>query len=298
MRIVSLLPSATEILHFIGAFDEVIAVSDDCDFPPAALKKPKAMRRTLDTEKMTSAQIDRAVSQAMKDTGSLYTIDERLLDALKPDLIFTQEICGVCSVTPGHLQKRRGTRIVSLNPKRLDDIFHDIITVGKETDHEMGAMKFLADNAVDLATIESCARKGSEHPRVLFVEWLDPPYNGGHWIADMIERAGGEPVLANRGGYSRRLKFSEIRKAKPEIIVVAPCSFKPERTMLEFGVLQKKLPKNARIFISDECFFARPGPRVVEGIKILHSLVCKKHPYKKSKKALWKVKSGGYELAY
>lgn len=310
MRIVSLLPSATEILHFIGAFDEVVAVSEDCDFPPAALKKPKAMVRTLNTDKMTSAQIDRAVSQALKDTGTLYKIDEALLDAVKPDIIFSQELCDVCSVTPNHfqktaidLQKKFGTRVVSLNPRRLDDIFQDIIRVGKETDHEMGAMKFLADNAVDLAVIESCARKLTDRPRLLFLEWLDPPYNGGHWIADMVEKAGGNPVLADRGGHSRRLNFSEIRRANPDIIVVAPCSFKPERTMLEIGCLMEKLrefkaAKTGNIFISDECFFARPGPRVIDGIMILHSLICKKHTYKKSKKVLWRVKSNGYELVH
>lgn len=309
MKIVSLLPSATEILHFIGAFDEVVAVSDECDYPPEAAAKPRAMRRLVKLDGLASSQINDAVARQLREKGTLYAVEEELLMRLQPDIVLIQDMCDVCSITPSQskeaLDKLRssfGTRVISLNPHNLFDIFRNILEVGAETGHSSQAGELVSGLLRRTTDICECAltRRSAEVPDVLMLEWIDPPYSSGHWVPDMVTVAGGRPLLAKSGEYSRKLSWDEIRDSNPDIVVIAPCGFKPERTFKEIDIIRERLmgldvpaAVNCRVYVTDEYCLAKPGPRIVDGIEALHSLLCDRHDFRTSRPGLWRVGSHG-----
>ncbi|MFY9739826.1 MAG: ABC transporter substrate-binding protein, partial [Candidatus Cybelea sp.] len=245
MRIVSLLPSATEILFGIGAGEEVVGVTHECDYPPEALGLP-ALTSASTPAGATSAEIDRHVRAAVHAGSSLYRLDSALLARLDPDLIVTQELCAVCAVSyeivdSAAKRLRCDPRIISLEPASLADVFANIATLGEITGHAKGARTLLAKLESRAAALRAGTAARAQRPRTLVLEWTDPPMSAGHWIPELVELAGGVPLLANPGANSQRLEWAAIARAGPEAIIVAPCGFdlaKTHRAIAELEAIE------------------------------------------------------------
>lgn len=288
MRIVSLLPSATEMVYLLGLGDRLVGRSAECDFPPEVLRKPVVSRPVVPDG--ASAEIHRAVSGHLHAGRGLYTVDRDLLARLKPDLLLTQEVCDVCAPTPGTVEEalrrvRNRPRVLSLNPSRLDDIPDDVRRVA-----EAAECPDLGDRASSalrkrLARVGELLGRLRERPRVFCLEWLDPPFAAGHWIPEMVSLAGGEDLLGLAGRPSRILTWSDIADLRPEVLVAMPCGFSLERAKREMpevvrraGDFWRKIPavREGRVFVTDgSAYFNRPGPRVCEGVEILAEIL---HP--------------------
>src|SRR5437660_2363820 len=274
MRICSLLPSGTEILYSLGLGDQVVAVTHECDYPPETASKPKITEDLVDHARMTSMEIDHHVSSNIGRHGTIYRLKEDLLEALKPDLIVTQELCEACAVSYKEVQRAARvlegqTRIVSLEPNTLGDVLDTISLVGKLTGRQEAAQKNVLRLAARLERVRERVR-GLRRPRVYAMEWLDPPFSAGHWVPEMVETAGGSEVLGKTGLKSQRITPERILEAQPEIIVLMPCGFSLERTIDEYR-RTKVLPGwPGEIYAVDgSSYFNRSGPRLVEGVEIL-----------------------------
>jgi iron complex transport system substrate-binding protein len=280
VRIVSLLPSATEILFGIGAGDDVVGVTHECDFPAEATARPHLTSSALPAAG-SSAEIDRHVRRSLHQGSSLYHLDAGLLEELAPDLIVTQELCTVCAVSYDIVQQavrrlRGDPRLVSLEPSSLDDVFATIAYLGDLTGHAMGANKLLTDLHARVYALR--ARTGTRpRPRVLVLEWTDPPMSGGHWTPGLVELAGATPVLGNAGANSTVLTWEEIAEADPDAIVVGPCGFDLERTHTAIARLRENATWNGlravregRVYpIDGSAYLNRPGPRLVDTAEII-----------------------------
>lgn len=289
MRVVSLLPSATEILFAIGAGDRVVGVTHECDYPAAARALPHLTSSLLPHE-LDAAGIDRHVRASIHAGSSLYGLDDAKLAALEPDLIVTQELCAVCAVSYEIVDRaakrlRGDPRVVSLEPSSLEDVFSTIALVGELVGAQAGAAALLAAlraRAEALRTRAGAAHGAGERsrprPRTLVLEWTDPPMSGGHWTPGLVELAGGEPVLANPGANSRVLSWDEIAAADPDAVLVAPCGWDVARARAALAALP---PDAARAFASlravregrayamdGNAYVNRPGPRLVDSAEI------------------------------
>ena len=293
MRIVSLLPSATEICFSLGLGEQVVGVTHECDFPPDALAKPKLTRSMLPEPLQThpgakrtaqpgrSTEIDRHVRANVHRGSSLYALDSDLLEALAPDLIITQELCAVCAVSyeivAGAAKRLRGDpRVISLEPASLEDVFGTIETVATICSVQERAAGLLADLRSRVAALR--ASTGSlPRRRTLLLEWPDPPMSAGHWIPDVIELAGGEPLLAHAGGNSQRLEWSAIAQGDPDVVFVAPCGYDlaaATEATRELDVIPAwrtlRAVREGRVFpIDGNAYVSRPGPRLVDTAEIL-----------------------------
>ncbi|HEX8805379.1 MAG TPA: ABC transporter substrate-binding protein, partial [Candidatus Aquilonibacter sp.] len=219
MRIVSLLPSATEILFGIGAGDDVVGVTHECDFPAEAATRPHLTSSALPSEG-SSADIDRHVRRSLHEGSSLYHLDADLLEKLEPDLIVTQELCAVCAVSYDIVQRavrrlRGDPRLISLEPSSLEDVFATIVYLGDLTGNAMGATKLLTDLHARVHALR-VHTANFPRPRVLVLEWTDPPMSGGHWTPGLVELAGGTPLLGNPGANSQVLTWEQIAAADPD----------------------------------------------------------------------------------
>ncbi len=287
MRIISLLPSATEIVYELGLGDDLVGVSHDCDWPPEVLEKPKLSQAVVHSD-MASAEIDQVVRERLHSGLSVYHIDAELLQRLKPDLILTQELCEVCA--PSFDEVRQAVKllherpqIVSLEPHTLDDIFDTILTVGEVTGRSGRAQDVVAQLRRRVLRIQEKIATVKNRPRVCCIEWLDPIMIGGHWVPQMVEYAGGEDWLGEVGQPSRYADWEEILTYNPDIIVLMPCGFSIERTLEEIELLTElegweelKAVKDNRVFIVEaSAYFNRPGPRIVTGVEILAEII---HP--------------------
>jgi len=287
MRICSFLPSATEMLFALGLGDQVVAVSHECDYPPEALARPRVTTSLIDPATMTSTEIDEAVSRALVEGRASYFVDMDVLAAARPDLVVTQDLCVVCAI--GGSEVRRAAeqldprpRILTLEPHTVDDVFGCIKSIGEEAGASRRADDLVAAFRARIATVES-AVAGAARPRVLCLEWMDPPWIAGHWMPEVVELAGGIDVLGRSGEPSRRATWDEIADAQPEVAIVMPCGFGVERTMEEIGVLdtipqlQRTMAFQAnRVYVVDgSSYYNRPGPRVVDGIELMASIL---HP--------------------
>jgi iron complex transport system substrate-binding protein len=275
VRIVSLLPSATEILFAVGAGADVVGVTFECDFPPEARQRRIVSDTTLPGG-LTPAQIDAAVRARLAAGEDLYTLDEGALRAIDPDLIVTQDLCAVCAVDVGEVDKaleHLGCRaaVLTLDPMTLDEVMASIETVGRATDTEEGASALvttLLRRLDDLAGAVARRRR----PRMVVLEWTDPPFSAGHWVPDMVTAAGGEVVLGVSGVRSEQIEWAAVATAEPDVIVVAPCGYRLEgatqlaRHLLSTGNLPPDVPVWA---VDADAAFVRPGPRVVEGVATL-----------------------------
>ncbi len=290
MRVVSLLPSATEIVHFVGAKDALVGVTHECDYPPGVENLPKLTDTAIDHHTLTSAEIDVAIGERFSDAGSIYSLDPGLLEELEPDLILTQGLCEVCAVSLSLVEQAAASlqsapRILSMNPTSLNEVLDVTIEVGDTTGHGVEARAKVAALRKRLARIEE-AMRGLPRPRVGCLEWLDPPFSAGHWVPEMVRLAGGKELFARAGEPSRRLSWGEILEAVPEVLVLMPCGFGVGRTLREASALSdlsmlpgwEDLPvvKDGRVWAVDaNSYFSRPAPRLVEGVEILTRIL---HP--------------------
>jgi len=281
MRIVSLLPSATEILFAIGAGDEVVGVTHECDYPDEALRLPR-LTASAGPDYATPAEIDRHVRESLHQGSSLYSLDRGLLESLRPDLIVTQELCPVCAVSyevvdAAAKQLRSDAPIVSLEPSSLRDVFDTILLLGRMTGRESKAREVVVSLEARVAALVTAQKLGKQRPRTLVLEWTDPPMSAGHWIPELIELAGGEPVLANSGVDSKRLEWDAIVAADPDVVIVAPCGFDLPKTKAAIAELDAtpqwrllRANRSGRVLALDgNAYLSRPGPRLVEASEII-----------------------------
>ena len=282
MKIWSLLPSATEMLFALGLGDEVAGVTHECDYPAEASSKPRVTVSHIDSSG-NSFEIDRQVTEHFREGLGLYGIDEERLKADPPDLIITQDLCPVCAVSPSDFATHMETtgcraEVLCLNPKRLLDVLDDISRIGDATGRKNEAEELKHSLSARMDCVDRAASEIDERPRVLCLEWLDPPMPAGHWVVDMIGKAGGDDHgLISAGEPSRKIPWEEMRQLDPEIIVLMPCGFGPKRAAREAdGIWELKgwseLPavRNGQVYAVDgNAYFSRPGPRVVDGLETL-----------------------------
>lgn len=285
MRIVSLVPNATEILFAIGAGDSVVGVSHECDFPAEARTRPILTGSAL-AAGLEAAAVDAAVSAQLESGRSLYTLDEARIAALEPDLIFTQELCPVCAVSTAQVDAAvapiaRCPELVSLDPRRLEDVLADVLHVGVRVGREAAAGRLVDELRARLDRLEAASR-GRPRPTVVALEWLDPPFLGGHWVPQMVAIAGGrDPFGVAPGERSRRADWSEIARADPDWLVAMPCGFDRAGAAGELAKLESReewrhlrAVRAGRVAPVDaNGLFSRPGPRLVDGIEHLASLL-------------------------
>ena len=290
MRVVSLLPSATEILFAIGAGDQVVGVTHECDFPPEAATRPHLTSSLLPAE-LDAAGIDRHVRASVHAGSSLYGLDDKALAALEPDLIVTQELCAVCAVSYEIVDRaakrlRGDPRVVSLEPSSLEDVFSTIAFLGELVDARDGAARLLGRLRARIGALRDrvakLARDGKRE-RVIVLEWTEPPMSGGHWTPGLVELAGGEPVLGDPGKNSRVLSWNDIAAADPDVVIVAPCGFGLDRALHEIDALPAaaaqafaalRAVRDGRAYAMDgNAFVNRPGPRLVDTAELFAAAI-------------------------
>jgi iron complex transport system substrate-binding protein len=276
VKIVSLLPSATEIVFALGLGDALEGVTFECDYPPSARLKPVVSGTALPSGPLTASEIDRAVAERIAGGDPVYTLDSARIAAIQPDLILAQDLCEVCAVPSGAVNEALAVlgcraEVISLDPANLDEVIAGIGTVGEATGTSAVAQALMAKLRSRLDAVRG-AVAGSERIPTFALEWSDPPFNGGHWVPDMIEAAGGDPVLAGRGERSRRLTWDEIGAAAPAVVVFMPCGYGLDEARREGRALldRPELAASARIWAANaNALFSRPGPRLVDGVEAL-----------------------------
>ena len=283
MKIVSLLPSATEIVFALGLGDQLSGVSFECDYPPAARSVPVVSGTALPTDGSLSAEeIDAEVSARVAAGESIYTLDDARIRAIDPDLILAQDLCRVCAVPSGAVQEALGVigcqaEVVSLDPSRLDDVIGCIGVVGAATGTDDRARELMSELRARVDVVRSRVR-ARRRPRVLVLEWPDPPFNAGHWVPDMVEAAGGEALLSSGGERSHRLSWEQIAREAVDITVFMPCGFDLDGAVAQARsfVGRPEAAALGRIYAVDaNAYFSRPGPRLVDGVELLGALL---HP--------------------
>jgi iron complex transport system substrate-binding protein len=280
-RIVSLLPSATEILFAVGAGDEVVGVTHECDYPPAALRLPRVTSSSLPNG-LAPSEIDRHVRASLHRGSGLYCLNAKLLEALEPGLIITQELCPVCAVSYVIVDRavkrmRTDTRVVSLEPSSLEDVLAQIRWIGEITQHAQEAAALIASLHARILALRKRAARVARRPRVLLLEWTDPPMSAGHWIPELLELAGGDPVLGAAGANSQRLEWSAIASADPDAVIVAPCGLdlpKTRRALEELEAIPEWNSLRARragcvLAMDGNAYVSRPGPRLVDSAEMM-----------------------------
>ncbi len=283
MQICSLLPSATEILFALGLGDSVVGVTHECDFPPEAATKPPLIRSRVDPQALP-AVIDQQVTELVSLGESIYSVDAELLASLAPDLIITQDLCHVCAASPDDLATAlarfsKRPKILSLTPHSLEDVWDDIRKIGEATGRRRDAQGLAITRQQTVAAIEMKVAN-APRPRVLCLEWMEPFYIAGHWVPEMVVKAGGEDVLGRAGEPSFRATAEQIAETAAEIILVMPCGYSSRRAAAEFSF--KGLSSNwgglpairdQRVFAVDaNSYFSRPGPRLSDGVELLAHL--------------------------
>jgi iron complex transport system substrate-binding protein len=281
MRIASLVPSATEMLFALGLGDEVVAVTHECDFPPAARALPQ-LTATVLPEGLEAGEIDAAVKAVVGAGRALYSLDEQRLAELAPELIVTQAVCDVCAVSfedvvaiAARLPDR--PRVVQQDPSRLGEVLEDVTQLGAAAGVEERARGLRTELEARLGAVRA-AVAGAARPRVLALEWLDPPFVGGHWIPEMIALAGGEDVAGTAGAKSSEVGWEALAALEPEVVVVMPCGWYVEdsRAQAEEHWGRIEALGAERVFAVDAAStFSRPGPRLVDGTELLAHLL---HP--------------------
>jgi iron complex transport system substrate-binding protein len=287
LRICSLLPSATEILFALGLGDSVAGVTHECDFPPEAANKPPLIRPRVDPH-AAPAELDRQVMEIVARGESIYAVDAEMLGKISPDLIVTQDLCHVCAASPDDLATAltrlpRQPRVLSLTPHLLRDVWDDIRRVGEATGRRREAQALAITLEQRVAAIEMKAASIAVRPRVLCLEWLDPFYCGGHWVPEMVAKAGGVDVLGRAGEPSYRVTAEQIAESRADVIVVMPCGYNLARVTAECRIDSlhaswAELPaiRERRVYTVDaNSYFSRPGPRLADGVAILVTIL---HP--------------------
>jgi iron complex transport system substrate-binding protein len=275
MRIVSLVPSATEMLFALGVGDEVTAVTHECDHPPEALELPKVTRDVIGPG-LAPAEIDRAVRELTEQGRAIYELDEHALRRLQPDLIVTQALCAVCAVSYDDVRAVADRldsqpKVLSLDPHTLGEVLGDVRTLAQATDAKDAGVELVQDAARRIDRVRLAVRAAERVP-VAALEWLDPVFVAGHWSPQLVEYAGGVDVLGRPGEHSERRGWDEVRAAAPEVVVVMPCGYDADRALEEAEAYADELASlGARriVAVDAAAYFSRPGPRLIEGLELL-----------------------------
>jgi iron complex transport system substrate-binding protein len=291
-RIVSFLPAATEMVCALGLGEQLVGITHECDYPSEVAGKPVVVRNVLPIETMSQPEIDAAVAQRVRAGLSLYQVDEELLVELAPDLILTQNLCQVCAPSGNEVAETlrllpKKAEVLWLTPKSLADIADNLVELGQATSRVKEAEELILAGRAKLEEIAAVTGRLSYRPRVFCMEWLDPVYASGHWMPEMVEIAGGSDALASKGAESVRISWDNVLEWAPEVLVITPCGFNLEQVIVQAPRLLSypgwsDLPavRDGRVYAVDaNSYFARPGPRVVEGTELLayliHPALCK-----------------------
>jgi iron complex transport system substrate-binding protein len=263
------------MVYALGAGDELVGRSHECDYPESVVGLPIVSRPTLDLDDASPGAIDRAVAERMDTGDTLYRIDEVLLRDLRPDVILTQNLCRVCAPSGDELTRAVRTfdllpEILFLTPRTVAEIEGNILAVGEAIGRGREAAKLVYSNRERLAKLQKRVA-GVPPRRVVFLEWTDPLFCGGHWVPEMISLAGGEDPLGRAGEDSVRMEWDDVSSAKPEMIIVSPCGYRLERSA-ELARKMSRIPGVQMYAVDANAYFARPGPRVIEGVELLAHL--------------------------
>jgi iron complex transport system substrate-binding protein len=288
IRIVSLLPAATEIAHALGLMDHVVGVSHECDFPNEANARPRVTHCPVHNAQLASAEVDQWVRRALRNNGTIYTIDEPLLRELRPGVILTQKLCDVCAVGYGAVARLAETlpgppKVVNLEPTSLADIFDDIHRVGEICGVSERARDLVVELSERVEAVRLRANRISHRPRCFLMEWVDPPFCSGHWGPELVEIAGGHDSLGRKHRPSAQVDWREVVETRPEIIMLALCGYDINRARRDYELLRSfpdfdSLPaaRSGEIYLANaSAYFARPGPRIVDSLEILAGIL---HP--------------------
>lgn len=289
MRIVSLLPAATEIVAALGLTDSLVGVSHECDYPPEVNGKPRVTHCEIHGKGLSSTAVDQWVNQALSSKRALYTIDTTLLRELEPDVIVTQQLCDVCAIDyasvvtiANSLPKK--PKIVNLSPSSLTDIFSDIRRVAEALGVAERAQTVVESLAKRVDAVKLSAARAKSKPRCFVMEWIDPPFCAGHWNPELVELAGGVDPLGKKWVPSTRISWEQISVAQPEVVVLACCGYEVERAKLDLQILESNplwaslsAVHHKRVYVvNGSAYFSRPGPRVVDSLEILAEII---HPH-------------------
>jgi len=291
MRIVSLLPSATEIVCQLGLESELVGVTHECDYPPFVRGLPK-VTRSLIPSASTSREIDDLVRERLKHQRALYTLDLPTLTELRPDLIVTQALCDVCAVAEEEVRTAACSlpgqpHVINLEPTCLNDVFDCLRLVGDATGRHERAAEEVAKLQARIAAVEDRSAEIENRPRVVVLEWIDPPFSSGHWSPELVRLAGGQEMIGAASERSRAIDWQEIVAVAPEVLIIACCGFDVPRTVADMPILRRypgwdNLPcaRLKRVYVVDgSAYFSRPGPRLVDSLEILaHTLDPAIHP--------------------
>ncbi|HEY1516675.1 MAG TPA: cobalamin-binding protein [Solirubrobacteraceae bacterium] len=281
MRIVSLVPSATETLFALGLGSDVIAVTHECDYPPAALGLPKITRDVLPTG-LSAGEIDAAVKERTLAGLSIYELDGDLLRDLRPDLIVTQELCSVCAVSYDDVRAvaeeiDTHPNVISLDPHTIGEVLGDVRTLAQATDRKDEAVELIREASSRIDKVRVAVR-GGRRPRVAALEWLDPPFAAGHWTPQLIDYAGGDDALGFAGEKSEEHTWDEVGASQPDIVVVMPCGYDAEIAHREAEMHRDQLAAVGAgevVAVDAAAYFSRPGPRIIAGLELLAHII---HP--------------------
>jgi iron complex transport system substrate-binding protein len=287
-RIVSLVPAATEIAAALGLIEDVVGVSHECDFPSEANMRPRVTNCSVHNAGFGSKEIDEWVRRALRENGTIYTIDEPLLRELQPEVILTQKLCDVCAVGYGTVARLAKTlpgppRVVNLEPSSLSDIFDDMHRIAWACDVAGRAEKLVAKLSARVEVVRKRAARVAYRPRCFLMEWVDPPFCSGHWGPELVEIAGGHDPLGRKHQPSAQIDWQDVLDACPEIIVLALCGYDLELAQRDYELLREfpgfdSLPaaRAGEIYlVNASAYFARPGPRIIDSIEILAGIL---HP--------------------
>lgn len=287
-RIVSFLPSATEMVCALGLGDSLVGITHECDFPPSVTGKPIVVRSAIPVDQLTQAGIEEAVSNRVQNGQSVYRVDENLLRELAPDIILTQDLCQVCAPSGNEIMQALNTlpkkpHILWLTPRTLADIAENIREIGIAAGCRETAEQWIATEFGKLDEISKAAAQCSSRPRVFCMEWFDPIYCSGHWVPEMVCMAGGVDELGREGEYSQVTDWNQVLEWRPEVLVLMPCGYHldgavelaPKLSSLHGWSDLPAVKKNQVYAVDASSYFARPGPRVVKGAELLAHLI---HP--------------------
>ena len=271
MRVVSLVPAATEMVWALGAANQLVAVTHDDDFPAEVLSLPRITRSTIPIG-ATAREIDAQVREASARGESTFHLDERALREARPDVILGQTLCAVCAVTLDRIPTglEREPLVVPLEASSIEGMFRDMLMVGAALGRDAEAARVIGALQSRLAAVEALVA-GRSRPRVACLEWLDPLFNGGHWVPEQVRIAGGEDTLGIAGARSREIGWDDVLAARPDIVIAMPCGWDAERAAREAEALGTRA--GARVFgVDGAAYFSRPGPRLVDGVQLLASI--------------------------
>lgn len=268
-----MLPSATEIVYALGLDNDLVGVTFECNEPARARLEKRIIVGGRDTSGMTPGEIDRYVRDQLAAGDDLYTLDAGALAEIAPDVILTQDLCRVCALPTDHVEDALdylGCRadVIPLDPNTLDDVLDSITIVGARLGAEQRADELVAGLRARLGVVAS--RVAAEpRPRVAVLEWIDPPFTGGHWVPDLIVAAGGQPVVSDAGEYSRECRWDDIVSAGPDLVLVSPCGFDLDGAAAQAVVVAERLPGLPVWAIDADGLVVRPGPRLVDGVEAI-----------------------------